>query len=376
MGNSNTTDVPAGHVATHHVAVQSYSRLHFGLMEICPGEPNCYGGLGMMVDRPVAIISGRTGVVKSIDDVWIDATDYWCSRVRQVLRQRFVQSATSNLPPGTLPVREIRVFHPPEAHVGLGSGTQFACSVTALLAAAENCISQSAISQVAGGLPPGSSEPIASPVSSLFDDVATLASQAERGKRSYIGLQGFLKGGMVLDFGAQSSPVGTTMQRTSTHPFPSSWRVVLVCDRSYIGESGDKEVEMFHECAKQPNPFRKPMLQTVLEELLPAMEVQDWGTASRALGRYGAMAGEVFRPLQGGIYRSERIANTIAMLQQMGFEGVGQSSWGPTVFAIARDDDQAVWLCEQLKKQLDTSVTTMIARSATGAFYECGSSSL
>ena len=376
MGNSNTTDVPAGHVATHHVAVQSYSRLHFGLMEICPGEPHCYGGLGMMVDRPVAILSGRTGIVESIDEVRIDATDYWKGRVRQVLRHRFAQLATSTLPlPGItlpgIPVQEIRVFHAPEAHVGLGSGTQFACSVAALLAAAESCISRSA-----GRESMVTSDPITASVSSLFEDIAILASRAERGKRSYIGLQGFLSGGMVLDLGADSAPEGTTIQRTSTVPFPSSWRVVLVCDRSYVGESGDREVEMFHECAKQPNRFREQMLRAVREELLPAMGAQDWGTASRAIGRYGAMAGEVFRPLQGGIYRSERIASTIAMLQRMGFEGVGQSSWGPTVFAIAHDDDQAAWLCEQLQPRLDSRATTMIARSAAGAFYECGSSSL
>jgi len=372
MGNSNTTDIPAGYVATHHVAVQSYARLHFGLMEICPGEPNCYGGLGMMVDRPVTILSGRTGTVECIEDVRIDATDYWAARVRQVLQHRIAHSEASNRSVGIMiPLREIRVFHAPEAHVGLGSGTQFACSVTALLAAAENCIFQSS-----GRLSTEAGEPVPVPVSSLFCDVSTLASQAGRGKRSFIGLQGFLDGGMVLDLGIQSSHAGTTMHRTSTHPFPSSWRVVLTCDRSYVGESGDKEVAMFHACAKQPNPFREQMLCTVYEDLFPAMEAEDWSTSSRAIGRYGTMAGEVFRPLQGGIYRSERIARTVATLQQLGFKGVGQSSWGPTVFAIARDDDQAAWLCERLQKQLDSAVTTVIARSAAGAFYECGSSSL
>jgi len=372
MGNSNTTDIPAGHVATHHVAVQSYSRLHFGLMEICPGEPNCYGGLGMMIDRPVAILSGRTGSVESIEDIHIDATDYWAARVRQVLEHRLAHSEASNRSIATtIPLREIRVFHAPEAHVGLGSGTQFACSVAALLAAAENCRLQ-----VSERLSMDASEPVPVPVASLFGDVATLASQAGRGKRSYIGLQGFLSGGMVLDLGMQSACEGTAIPRTTTHPFPSSWRVVLICDRSYVGESGDKEVEMFSACAKQPNPFREQMLRAVCEDLFPAMESEDWNTATRAIGRYGAMAGEVFRPLQGGIYRSERIASTVATLHQLGLEGVGQSSWGPTVFAIARDDDQAAWLCEQVQKQLDSAVTTVIARSAVGAFYECGSSSL
>jgi len=334
-------------------------------MEICPGEPNCYGGLGLMVDRPVAIVSGRTGIAEGIDEVRIEASEYWDARVRQVLRNRLAQSATRNLP-----VREIRVFHAPEAHVGLGSGTQFACSVAALLEAAETCVSQSALHE-----PIGSLDPIAAPVSSLFEDVATLADRAERGKRSYIGLQGFLSGKMVFDLGAESSPGAATAQRTSTHSFPSAWRVVLVCDRSYVGESGTREIEMFHECAKQPNRFRDQMLQAVREELLPAMETQDWGAACRAIGRYGAMAGEVFRPLQGGIYRSEQIASTIATLQRMGFEGVGQSSWGPTVFAIAQDDDQAAWMCEQLQQQLHSRATTVVARAAEGALYECGSSS-
>jgi predicted sugar kinase len=41
----------------------------------------------------------------------------------------------------------------------------------------------------------------------------------------------------------------------------------------------------------------------------------------------------LFASVQGGSYNGLEVASTIATLQAMGVQGVGQSSWGPGVFA-------------------------------------------
>ncbi|MFM7930105.1 MAG: hypothetical protein ACKO9Q_20550, partial [Pirellula sp.] len=45
--------------------VEAYSRLHFGLLEIHPGAPHCFGGIGLMVDKPSVCLSVSA---KSIED--------------------------------------------------------------------------------------------------------------------------------------------------------------------------------------------------------------------------------------------------------------------------------------------------------------------
>ena len=48
------------------------------------------------------------------------------------------------------------------------------------------------------------------------------------------------------------------------------------------------------------------------------------------------MMGEVFAPHQGGAYASARGEAIAEFARRHGAAGVGQSSWGPTVFAIVR----------------------------------------
>ena len=48
--------------------------------------------------------------------------------------------------------------------------------------------------------------------------------------------------------------------------------------------------------------------------------------------------------MQGGIYSCPATAELVQWLRGRGVRGVGQSSWGPTVFAMAGDADEATAL--------------------------------
>jgi predicted sugar kinase len=124
---------------------------------------------------------------------------------------------------------------------------------------------------------------------------------------------------------------------------------------------------MIARCAQQPNPHRSAMLACIHEQLLPAIATNDWSSAGQAIGRYGAWAGEIFRPIQGGIYRSAAIARAVAAIESLGIPGVGQSSWGPTVFALTRDEEHAGWLGQQLRKRLGGAGRLQIAKVAGSA---------
>jgi len=339
------------------VRVQAFSRLHFGLMEICPGQPHCYGGVGMMISSPSMLVQGRTGSVTDLSSVQIEGDGYWVERARRVL-----EIWGRHHPDSPLPLESIRVVAPPHAHIGLGSGTQWACSIAGLLQIANGV-------QVRGAWVPSVAE-------TLFSSAESLAANAGRGLRSHIGCEGFRRGGLIVDWGQHHSEKQAAGHgRTEVFSFPQSWRMVTRCDRSYLGESGGAEATMFERCSSFPNPSRSAMVRTIREEMLPAFDASDWVVASDAIGRYGEWAGKIFEPLQGGVYRSPAIAESIADLRRRGIRGVGQSSWGPTVFALAHDPEQAQWIADLWRNRSSAEAAVEIAGVAPAAVYECDSSS-
>jgi beta-RFAP synthase len=328
--------------------VRAFSRLHFGLMEICPGQPYCYGGVGMMIDTPSMIVRGRLG---HGGDIALDGDTYWTERTQHATNAWIKQTDAPKLP-----LEAIQVVLPPRPHVGLGSGTQWACSVAGLLQLAQSI----------DHLPSDAS----SIWRQLFPTAESLASHAGRGLRSHIGTEGFRCGGWIVDWGQPESE-----GRTQAIPFPKAWRVVTICDSTYQGESGPAEVRIFERCSTQPNSNRAEMVRLIRHEMVPSVLAADWGTASQAIGRYGVLAGRIFEPLQGGVYRSPSIAACVAELQGLGILGVGQSSWGPTVFALAQDDEQAHWIAEKLRRRSETDAEIRISQAAPPARYEVSSSS-
>lgn len=64
---------------------------------------------------------------------------------------------------------------------------------------------------------------------------------------------------------------------------------------------------------------------------------------------------------QGGPFASPRIGELVKTLRAAGVRGVGQSSWGPTVFALCESDAAARGLCDQLAEDLVEGEGVLIA---------------
>jgi beta-ribofuranosylaminobenzene 5'-phosphate synthase len=68
--------------------------------------------------------------------------------------------------------------------------------------------------------------------------------------------------------------------------------------------------------------------------LMPALAEEDCAAFAAALGEMQRAVGDYFAPAQGGRFASAAIAAALAWLEAKGVAGVGQTSWGPTGFAV------------------------------------------
>jgi beta-ribofuranosylaminobenzene 5'-phosphate synthase len=94
--------------------------------------------------------------------------------------------------------------------------------------------------------------------------------------------------------------------------------------------------------------------------MLPALQERNVQAFGEALYEFNVRVGELFAPVQGGVYRDSGVARIVAFLRGEGVAGVGQSSWGPAVFALVgeeeRADELAVRLRERFPFLLESSV--------------------
>lgn len=297
--------------------VRAPSRLHFGLLKAASfptAQPDWagrhYGGVGLMIQSPGTLLRAIPA-------------ESWSTAGPQAARSlEFLQRFLASLPPekvqATVPRRLIVEQLAPE-HMGLGTGTQLALAVSR--AAALAC--------------------------DLGDmDAVELARRVGRGTRSALGIHGFTQGGFLVDGGKRGQEIAPLVARV---PFPEDWPIVLVLPRCGCGLHGEAEDRAFDQLAPQNNEQTDVLCRLVLLGLLPALVARDFQTFSEALHEFNARAGEAFAAVQGGTYSSPQVAEVIASIRSQGIAGVGQSSWGPAVFAITPDQQRADALMQRIQ---------------------------
>jgi len=298
-----------------------------------------FGGVGMMIERPGLRVQVRAAASWS-------ATGPLAERALRFGR-RFAQWTQQEEGDCELPPRHLLIENAAPEHAGLGTGTQLGLAVARALAVSW----------------------------SLECDVTTLARRVGRGLRSALGAHGFEQGGLLVESGKNSAErLAPLVARLS---FPEPWRVVLVLpagDESKSSLHGAREVEAFAQLAARPAaPDRTDILcRLVLLGLLPALVERDLDAFGEALYEFNVRVGEAFAPVQGGVYASARVAELTAFLRGEGVHGVGQSSWGPTVFAVVADDDHASRLAARLRKHFALEETAVLVTPACnhGALLE------
>ena len=238
---------------------------------------------------------------------------------------------------GLPPVRLTVTAAPPQ-HVGLGLGTQLGLSVAA------------GLTRFFG-----------------HDDVPLdqLARQCGRGARSSVGTYGFRHGGLIAENGKLADE--TLGQLIAHVELPTRWRIVLFRPRGLRGLAGRSEQLAFGRLPPVDDRSRDRLWRELAEGILPAAQQGDLPRFGESVYRYGRQAGLCFAAHQGGPFASPELASWVARARDWGVAGVGQSSWGPTLFAIL-DGQQAAEAFVQAMRQLEggEDLATTITPAARG----------
>jgi beta-RFAP synthase len=313
------------------IRVVAPSRLHFGLFRVPPAgaggaDPGerAFGGVGLMVDRPGVAVTVRPAASWQFEGPL-------ASRA-QVFAARFVRT----LPEDRRRTFQVLVERCPVEHTGLGAGTQLGLAVAKALA-------------IGCGVPALSA--------------ADLAVRVGRGERSAIGVHGFDRGGLLVDAGKLT---GEGVAPLLSHvALPREWRVVLFAPPTAGRWHGENERAAF---AAARTGDAAALRRLAGDVLVPAAERGDVDAFGDAVHEFNRKAGEPFAAAQGGAYASGAIAELIADVRACGVRGAGQSSWGPTAFAVVGDSDTALALVLRFRSR----VPAFVARVSTGHTVDGG----
>jgi beta-ribofuranosylaminobenzene 5'-phosphate synthase len=165
---------------------------------------------------------------------------------------------------------------------------------------------------------------------------AELATLTGRGLRSGIGIGVFNHGGFIVDGGRGSTTVVPPV--VARMAFPEQWRILLIFDRDLQGVYGAQEVEAFAELPEMSSRRAGELCRCVLVQMLPALAERDFDAFASAVTTVQDAMGDLFGSAQGGRYTSPRVAQVLSWMRQQGVRGLGQSSWGPTGFALFAND--------------------------------------
>ena len=360
--------------------IRTGARLHLGLLEIKSGESSRFGGLGTMIDAPGFLLTANPA------ETWECASESnWTDRI-----QRTAQDWLKHRHLERLPGLRISVDRSPPPHAGFGSGTQLACCVASLLELAQDpdlwnrTDSQNRWQATSKDNDDcwQSATTIWAPKEESNQPHAAyqnLLTATQRGKRSHIGLAGFLHGGWIfdrgqlplaaslLDTGEPNCLPPDAFHRWSREQAPVDWRVILANPKAIDSIHGDTESNMFRCSETKPNPHRVEMLRLIESQILPGLRSGRFELFHQAIGQYGRYAGKIFEDVQHGIYRSSRVGQIVDAMQELGLHACGQSSWGPTTFAIVPTESQAKALLPELRDRFPDTHWTMARFASIGA---------
>jgi len=303
------------------VVVSAPARLHLGFLDLNGGLGRRFGSLGLAIEGAGTRLSlSRAAALE------VHGPDGRRARGHlAALSARFGRDGAYAL----------TIHQASPLHAGLGSGTTLALALA------------SAFRRLEG----------------LGADLRGDARMLARGERSGIGIAVFRRGGFVVDGGR--GPATGEPPILARLPFPRNWRILLVQDVSRRGIHGDRERAAFSALAPFDEAEADRICRLVLMQLLPGLAEARIAPFGKALRSIQERLGDYFAPTQGGRrIASPDVATALDALQREGAHGVGQSSWGPTGFAFAADEKEAVRLRAVLR---DMGLPPNLALSICGA---------
>ncbi|HKK16393.1 MAG TPA: GHMP kinase, partial [Gammaproteobacteria bacterium] len=116
------------------------------------------------------------------------------------------------------------------------------------------------------------------------------------------------------------------------------------------GVHGASEVTAFRNLPPMPEQITEHLCRLTLMQCLPSLVEKDCRLFGAAITEIQERVGDHFASFQGGRFCSKRVAETLPWMQKNGACGVGQSSWGPTGFALFANETQAYAAMKQARQ--------------------------
>ncbi len=247
-----------------------------------------------------------------------------------------------------LPGAQVRVVARAPRHSGFGSTTQLALAVGKAITLAYG------------------------------QDVTSMALAQAVQRTSTGGVHTFQHGGFVVAGGLKVARGERLFTRADAlipplilrAAVPETWHFVVVQPlQAVAGPSGDAEEAAFQRLHREqaPEPLIHEAYFTLMALLVPAVIEQDAAAFATALTRLQVLVGRIYQPVQGDLFNPAS-AWVIPLLRRVGAQGIGQSSWGPAVYAFAEDRQQATRMEKELQQEVAGRAEVFLARANnTGA---------
>ncbi|MBK6850225.1 MAG: beta-ribofuranosylaminobenzene 5'-phosphate synthase [Burkholderiales bacterium] len=376
---NTTSSLPVGPgaaaqgAATALVRVAAPGRLHLGFLDPSASLGRRFGSLGLVIDGPQTVLElgwaepgATTDVCSAAPHLAPDHGAAELTRVRAhlaALRLALGAATGASSGSGTATATTSKT----STSVCAGAGSERSPS--------RHDLSRALRLHLADALPAhaglGSGTQLGLAVGRAFCELhgidlptAQIARITGRGLRSGVGIAGFDAGGLLLDAGPPPAGVrgaGGPAPLLSRIDLPADWRVLLVLDPGRRGLSGDDERAAIARLAPLPREAAAEICHEVVMRVLAGAASDDFAAFAAGLNRVQQVLGDHFAPAQGGsAYTSPAVARLLTWLAQQGKPraagdqlgaidkgraagsgsgaaapcAVGQSSWGPTGFAI------------------------------------------
>lgn len=334
------------HLSVRTVCVDAPGRLHLGFLDPAGSLGRAFGSLGLVIDgfttevELAAASSDRLTGDTPAAQAELDRAGAFL----QLLRERSGRHAPLSL--------RLRQVLPP--HAGFGSGTQLACAIGRAFATWHG----------------------------LDLNTATLAQWLGRGLRSGVGIAGFDAGGLLVDGGPGTD--GLPAPLLSRVAFPAAWRIVVAQDPSHRGLSGSAEKKAIAALPPLPQASAADICHQVLMRILPGAASAAFAPFAAGVHRMQQLLGEHFAPAQGGAFTSPAVGRLMQWIAEANRDAkagpsaaIGQSSWGPTGFAIVQSQARAEALVEAARAagQVDAPLMLRIVSGRNHAAMVCEVSS-
>lgn len=311
------------------VTINSPARIHLGFLDLSFTNIRNFGSLGLTISDFETVIQ----IKKSKKFEIVGHSSQKALNVFNKLKKFY----------SFCPCK-INILKSIPEHVGLGSGTQLALSLSLVLAK---------ISKI--NIP--------------FEEFVKVCG---RGQRSSVGINCFRKGGFIVDAGKEkkSDNLSPLIFHNS---WPEDWKIILLMERNIKGIYGQKEKSEFIKISKEKIQPKNNNFETLVMNIIPSIIEKNFEMFCKGISKIQKTTGEYFVEAQGGLYTSKNVEKIFMKLEKNGYEGYGQTSWGPTGFIFCKNGNEQENMLKLIKKEIIlndmNSITLSLVSGRNKGYY-------